>query len=303
MCQELKDFETTDSKGHSNLIKSFAKERERVRRIGSRVKFQIKTFIMEWKSRRGVRKEDLGEMMWEGEFFEYGKSAAGGFKTREELEKEWQRMLADARHPRDTDGPRGYTRCWVRTKTTIAKFAEVSLDKGFRQEEKMSKNASADAINQRRSWALGAAGLEDQEGDLPMDDFQEDALKNLAGGHNDLDLITAPDVEALLQQSANAAKRKKGAKKGADEAASAEDEEKSDDAESSDGGKGPPEPKKAPWFDAETKCNSAERSFLEKADALQSTFAEVLQAMQAGMARVRAHTCPEVALSMHNTET
>ena len=71
---------------------------------------------MEFASKTGQRKEEIGEMMWEAEWYEFAKTAKAGYLSKVEAEAGWQAWMDDAEHPKDENGPRGYIRCLVKVK-------------------------------------------------------------------------------------------------------------------------------------------------------------------------------------------
>eukprot|EP00969_Alexandrium_andersonii_P301567 13331405-Alexandrium_andersonii.AAC.1 len=60
------------------MFRSFLKAREKATKAGDKVKFNIIAFKTEYKSREGTTKGNEGEMMWEGEYYEWAKTAKAG---------------------------------------------------------------------------------------------------------------------------------------------------------------------------------------------------------------------------------
>lgn len=108
-------------KEYRALFKAYSKAREKSRRDGSKLKFNIATFRIEHKSRSGSLREAIGEMMWEGEYYEFAKTAKAGFLSEAEMKENWQRWLRDESVPRDNNGPRNYLRLFVLCNGAIAR--------------------------------------------------------------------------------------------------------------------------------------------------------------------------------------
>lgn len=102
---ELDRLATEDSKTHDAVVKAFVREREKCQKDGSKLKFSMKTFYLEYRSRTGVRMEGEGEMMWEGEYMEWSKSAKAGFLSKAEAESNWAKWEAICRAALPTVGP------------------------------------------------------------------------------------------------------------------------------------------------------------------------------------------------------
>eukprot|EP00971_Amphidinium_carterae_P195286 3875095-Amphidinium_carterae.1 len=108
-----------------------------IRRVGAKLKFSINEFIVEYKARVGSRAQEEGEMMWEGEYYEFARSIKMGSLSRAESEQNWKSYLEDPSIPKDWKGPGGYQRVWTKVRDTLSKFSETSEDKSLRIEEKL----------------------------------------------------------------------------------------------------------------------------------------------------------------------
>lgn len=83
--------------------------------VGAKKKFSLATFIEKTVATSGLRSVAQGEMMWEGQYHEWAKTAAAGFLTRSEADCNWQKWTDDPLVLRDELGPRGCLRCYVKT--------------------------------------------------------------------------------------------------------------------------------------------------------------------------------------------
>ena len=266
----LEEFQNDDVKGHTKLVAAFVKQRERQAKLGKKVSFNIKTFILEWRSRDGLRKEDIGEMMWHGEFLDWGMSPRGGSRTRTELEKEWDAMMQDVNRERDYDGPKGFLHMYVCTKTRVVRFHEVSQDRALSMGERLSRKATDQQMEQRMAWTMGADGLEQHAEFADFDTTSSSAFHAFTSGGS-LSDITAADVSSMI----NDAKRSKTASKFQKE--TQKEEESEEESQESESGAGPV--KKKSWFDADTKTAAAERTYLAKCSSLKASMQEVAGSM------------------------
>ena len=71
--QCVDDFKNMDqeSKEYKALMKAYNKARLKAVETGEKIKFSINKFRQEWKASEGTRKDNEGEMMWEGEYMEW----------------------------------------------------------------------------------------------------------------------------------------------------------------------------------------------------------------------------------------
>lgn len=83
----LDKLRTTDPKQYESLQKSFVKARLAAQKANEKLKLSIQSCFLEWQSSTGIRKEGVGEMMWEGEYMEWAmKTAKGGYLSRDEAQ-------------------------------------------------------------------------------------------------------------------------------------------------------------------------------------------------------------------------
>ena len=269
------------------------RQREKSAKRGANVSFSIKNFLLEWKSRSGTRKEEVGFMMWEAEYYTWGQTPEGGNKTKSELEVEWRRMVDDESVAKDFDGPKGYLRCYVSTQTRIVKFSEISQDRTLQFAERLGKKASDEALQARAEWALGGAGLEQHTGLVDWDG----ANAKMASG---LEAVTAPDVRDMLGQLKRKSRKGEGEAKSDEEGE--EDEEEEEEKEKENEKAGQDRKKAKAWFDADIKVVAAERSYLARVKALRGTLEETLTAMNQGLERARRHPNTKVRPCLHRAE-
>lgn len=202
---DLKKMETEEPKMYSALLKSFAKERDTAKKAGEKLKFSVTQFKISYQSREGVQAAGLGEMMWEGEYKEFAKTAKAGYLSDAEATANWNAWLADPDHPRDRDGPRNYLRLLIKVKDQVKNFQEAARQKELTKEEKLGKNASQATLDTRLGFVYGQHGLETHEvGDGQS--MKRKATQQLVlgkDGGDDIavlssDGLLAPDVTDLL---------------------------------------------------------------------------------------------------------
>ena len=195
---DLVTMEENDPKQYQALLKSFAKERERCAKTGERLKFSLSSFKLAYKSETGLRTSEEGEMMWEGEFYEFAKSAKMGFLSKQEAEAMWSQWEADKDHPRDKDGPRNYLRLYVKVRDVVSKYQDISKKKEVEREERLGKNPSAATLESRMKLLTGDVGMECHDFGS-IEKLQEKAAQACGSGLTGEGLL-APDVTEMLEE-------------------------------------------------------------------------------------------------------
>eukprot|EP00971_Amphidinium_carterae_P195285 3875094-Amphidinium_carterae.1 len=156
MRSQLDSMQSDEGKLYSAMLKGYSKERQKIRRVGAKLKFSINEFVVEYKARVGSRAQEEGEMMWEGEYYEFARSIKMGSLSRSEAEQNWISFLEDPSIPKDWKGPRGYQRVWIKVRDTLSKFSETSEDKSLRREEKLGKAPKEQTLDVRRKLMFSA---------------------------------------------------------------------------------------------------------------------------------------------------
>ena len=197
------ELRTNSPRGFQALQKAFAKERDEVRRSGRKLKFQVHVFIQSLEKRAGFRSSEIGEMMWEGEFYAHCETAKMGFLSRQEANQLWKTYLAEAERgdrATDEDGPRGYKRVWVKTKDQGEKYSDLSKARRYESQEQMRRVSEAQA-EARRALVLSDVAL---GGDTENDDFEQlrgQAQRSCGSGGTSLEDLTMPDVQEMLREA------------------------------------------------------------------------------------------------------
>ena len=295
---EVELLASNDEKQHIALLRSFSKAREKSKASSEKLKFNVRTWQAEWKAKEGTRKEEEGEMMWEGEFYEWAATAKAGFLSKTEMQARWEAWKAKIpSYPHDKHGPRGYLRLYVPTKTKIVKFEEATKEKSFTQQEKLGAKATEEQIREKLAMVFdsSAAGSKDP---VAMAELMEKALRAFASGGSGGAIgepeaefgssssfdggLLGPDVLDLMRAEALKAKKRK---KGSD---SDDVEGSEDEAAKKDRKEGPPveSPSKIDWLD-ETKIRKAERSYLQGVETFETTCNETKANMEATLAETR----------------
>eukprot|EP00971_Amphidinium_carterae_P109429 2166914-Amphidinium_carterae.1 len=89
----------------------------------------------EYRTRQGSHASEEGEMMWQGEFYEFWKRPKMGYLSQQEAEALWEQYEGDANLPKDNRGPRGFLR--------------ASEEKVLQRSERLGKDPKAAALDLR----------------------------------------------------------------------------------------------------------------------------------------------------------
>ena len=76
------------------------------------------------------------QMMWEGEWMEFAKSAEAGYLSRAEAEQRWEDMKTADNVARDHRGPRGFLRCGIKVRDLLTQSEEVCRTQIASREQK-----------------------------------------------------------------------------------------------------------------------------------------------------------------------
>ena len=207
--KQLSKIEEQDPKQHAALLKAFTKERESCKKSGEKIKFSIMGFKISYQSREGVRGEAEGEMMWEGEYKEFAKTAKAGFLSEAEADANWKAWLNDKTVARDNKGPRNYLRLFVKVRDKVIDFEEMARQKSLDKEEKLGKNVSEAVLDNRMKFVYGQRGTEQHE----LGDFasmkRKAANAFASGGVLAEEGLLAPDIEDLIEDVEAKVKRRR----------------------------------------------------------------------------------------------
>ena len=207
--KQLSKIEEQDPKQHAALLKAFTKERESCKKSGEKIKFSIVGFKISYQSREGVRGEAEGEMMWEGEYKEFGKTAKAGFLSEAGADANWKGWLNDKTVARDNKGPRNYLRLFVKVRDKVIDFEEMAKQKSLDKEEKLGKNVNEAVPDNRMKFVYGQHGTEQHE----LGDFasmkRKAANAFASGGVLAEEGLLAPDIEDLIEDVEAKIKRRR----------------------------------------------------------------------------------------------
>ncbi|CAJ1434455.1 unnamed protein product [Effrenium voratum] len=290
--EDLSKMEQDDSKLFSEVQKAFMKERSRMENTQNKIRFNIIEYKDEVIARCGDRKEVIKSMMWEGEWMEAAKTAAHGYLTPEEATSKWKTWKSDPAVKSDHDGPRGFLRLAVPTRTNLVEYEEFATGKRLDKVERLNKNAKDSTIDDRLKLLLSENHAKFGSGSL------QDLREKAQATGVDLEDMAAPHLADLTDTLERKRKRRKKSTGESGileaclvscawmlvvrlESSNSEDdtpakEDGSAAAGSGSGAGAPGGQDKVKWFDAETKCRKAERDWvtgiegLEKAAELQS---------------------------------
>ena len=242
------------------MEKAFNKERADQQKAGKKIKFSFVTFVREWQKREGFRGSEIGEFMWEQEYYEFAASAKCGYLSKPEREAAREAMLKEDWRPRDNNGPRGFLRLWIKTKDTGENFSEVSAAKIFAQQESLKKPTQAQVQSRVQMVFSDAADAETggYAGDFDFERLKGEA-RRASPGSAPMEGVMQPSIGAMVQSAQTQAEAKRKSKsalaKASAQAEEYSDDEYSDDdagedrdaaelSQASGGDQGVPEPKK-----------------------------------------------------------
>ena len=87
-CREaVQKFQSQNPDGFEAMQRAFNKERAEQAKTQGKIKFSCVLFMREWEKREGFRDAQLGEYMWEQEFYEFAGTAKMGFLSKAESQK------------------------------------------------------------------------------------------------------------------------------------------------------------------------------------------------------------------------
>ena len=286
--QEMSELQKSDPQMHKDIVKAFVKERIKCGQEEKKIKFSISTFKKSLQSRSGDRCENQRQMMWHGHWLEEAKTAKHGYLTPEEAQSKWDTWLADETVYKDNNGPRGFRRVAVPDRTMLADFDEVAHQKELTQTERLSRTATAQTLQARARMVVSESADPEGEkvGGVSVANLRTQA--HVTGVN--MDAMSAP---SLRHAADTAAKNRRRASKGGQDAAHDESNDENASQESGekeqDEGKGKEKDKeKNKWFDAETKCRKAERSWISGIESLEKTLKDLLQECLNLLAEFRA---------------
>ena len=293
------EIEKMSSADQMAMMREFMKERQKCAQVSKRVKFNFMSFTKSMQSRQGDRSENLKEMMWKGQWFEEAAKAAHGYLTREEADAKWKEWEKDSTIKKDNLGPKGFQRLAVPVKTLLAEFNELASQKELRQEERIGSKATAEAIGARARMVLssddpeaGQVAASSSFGDVNLADMRAKAKETGV----DFEAMSTPSLAYYEEVAKKKTRRSSGAKSkaskgsGDDREAASSDQEDEKEEEKEKGEESPSKNAAGKkWFDRETKCRKAERTFTESVDNLEKAMKQTLQETQDIMDEFRNH--------------
>ena len=173
---QLKKLRTEDPAAFNEIFRKFIQARVNARKTGSRINFTLISFVLEWEQRKATKESEQGEFMWEGEWLEFAATAKCGYMTKEEARLEWKKMLQEEWRPSDENGPKGFTRLWVKTKDVVENSNETSFSKKLSKTETLRK-PTAQQMEQRKALLFGDTGLEGHD-DVDFESVRANALSS-----------------------------------------------------------------------------------------------------------------------------
>ena len=275
--KEMSELQKSDPQMHKDIVRGFVRERIKCGQEEKKMKFSISTFKKSLQSRSGDRCDNQRQMMWHGHWLEEAKTAKHGYLTPEEAQSKWDAWLADETVFKDNNGPQGFRRVAVPDRTVLADFDEIAHQKELTQTERLSRTATAETLQARARMVVSESANPEGEtvGGVSVAELRTQA--HVTGV--DMDAMSAPNLRYAAEA---AAKNRRRASKGGQNAA--DDENKDEDESQESGDKEQDEDKdkakdkeKNKWFDAETKCRKAERSWISGVESFEKTLKELLQ--------------------------
>ena len=315
-CREAAQaFAKKNPEAFDSMQKAHNKARAEQAREQGKVKFSCAVFMREWEKREGFRDAQLGEYMWEQEFYEFAAGAKMGFLSKPEREQRWLDMKAEEWRPRDHEGPRGFLRLWVKTKDQAELYNDVSSAKRLQLQE-LARKPSEKHVQSRVQMAFGDTVDDKLDANVDFAGVKSEAMKASGTGGNMAGLMMPLVSDLMETASAQCAFKSKGRsaraqkKKGSDaeesdddddEATDEEEESENESSQSSEGARG--EKRKAgkmskkakgsgkgqaSWYDAETQNLKAERAFGSSIETLKGQMVEVADSMSKAVTEFRS---------------
>ena len=271
--EDMKALEQEDPAAYKDMLRNFCKERSRAAAADGKIRFAFMSFKKSIQSKSGDRRENEKVMMWEGQWKEEARLAPHGYLTQEEADAKWKLWLADKSVVRDNDGPRGYLRLAVPTRTVLSGYTDLSDNRELEQSERLSRKAAESTVQDRARMVISGSANEEANKVNGLD------LEKLRSQARAAGLDTEEAVAPNLAQAAEAAKkrrrlssskRKNGDDREDEESGSSDAE--SDNAARKDDADAQEEDK---WFDAETKCRKAERAWLAGVESFEKSLVDL----------------------------
>ena len=158
----LDDMETNDEKQFDSLVKTLSKARDQAKKTRSKMKLSIRAFRESYKSESGLRKQNIGEFMWIGEYIEFCKTVKMGSLSAEEGRLKWEKMVDDKKVQRDNEGPRGMLRLAIQVSKQIIDYEDIARVRELEQSARVNKNASKEQLNNIINHGVLANNDEDE---------------------------------------------------------------------------------------------------------------------------------------------
>lgn len=199
-CEEdIDKLKESQPKEYDAVVKAFLRSRESARKTENKTKFAFMSFIRTFRASTGTRREEDGEMMWEGEYIQWAKTAKAGFLSQAEAEAKWKKMVDDPDWPSDNDGPRGFKRVLVNTVTRVTHYDDVSKTQELKQEQKLGKNMSEEQLNAKLQQVMSMT--DGEEGDVDFEALRQKASR--AFGSAGLSALDQSEEEQFKTAFAN----------------------------------------------------------------------------------------------------
>ena len=139
-CREVPDdMENKDEKQFESLVKTLSKARDQAKKTRSKMKLSIRAFRESYKAESGLRKQNIGEFMWIGEYIEFCKTVKMGSLSQEEARLKWQKMLDDKKDQRDNEGPRGMIRLAIQVTKQIIDYEDIARVRELERSARVNK--------------------------------------------------------------------------------------------------------------------------------------------------------------------
>ena len=232
--KEYEQMESDEPKEADRLYMAYCKHSNEQEKLVTKRKFSLHEYFREYRSRRGFRLAGVGEMMWEGEYYEWAKTAKAGFLSDTEAKANWDKWLNDKSVAKDMGGPRGYRRCRVRVRDICEEFEEAALEEGVRSSGKLAKNISEEHLQRQIELTMSRSQGQDP-GQWESIAQRARAVAGAGDEHDEDGLLggalTEPTMGELRMRSATKRKGKSAEQdlESESESAAEEDDEEGDD--------------------------------------------------------------------------
>ena len=270
-----------------------SQEKIRHKQLKKRLSFPLRTIYQCMIKEEGMSLEDAAPFMYEYQYFKHAESVKGGLMERSAAQAQWNKWLADPRHPRGYDGPEGQVRLAIfGYKQKLTGYRKIAKQARLEGAQKIRKDESVkDMMTKLSLTSASSLGDFDMMKDGISKNTGRNSLENWAKGVEgdsdiDMDIEANFDAKAMLEDFDEKGKKLKASAKRSD---GVDDSESSTDEEDTTG----KDPKKSAKdvYAPDMAGNKAIRKFNDLYNAVQKYLQDTL--LDANREMSAAQACPD----------